>query len=366
MRMALILTALVVGNCSHSALSTGVSAVEAAPIVIAHRGASGTLPEHTLEAYQLAIVQGADFIEPDLVMTKDGVLVARHDPWLSDSTDVADHPEFADRKTTVTDPGGRNITDWFAWDFTLEEIKTLRARQTRTTRDLSFDDQYEIPTFEEILNLVGMTNHERKPETPQGYLGVYPELKWPTAHESRGLDIADAANTPLVFVLARGLAGELPPSASLAAPPRPTIAQYEDDPCYWRRCTFRVRIQSFEDGVLRNLNETTDWKLVQLVSPVDAAGTPSYALEDIATYADGVGPYKSLVMNLKTGEPTGYATEARSLGLEVHPWTFRDDDIAPGFETPEAEIEAILSAGATGFFTDFPATGRKTVDELSD
>lgn len=332
------------------------------PIVIAHRGASGTLPEHTLEAYKLAIDQGADFIEPDLVMTKDGVLIARHDPWLSDSTDVTDHPEFADRKTTVTDPNGREITDWFAWDFTLEEIKTLRARQTRTSRDLSFDDQFEIPTFEEIIGLVGMTNHDRKPASTEGYLGVYPELKWPSAHESRGLDIADAANTQLVFTLTRQLASD--PPATVAAPVRPGEDQYRTDPCYWRRCTFRVRIQSFEDGVLRQLNETTDWKLVQLVSP-SANGSPSYALEDIATYADGVGPFKSLMMDLETGEPTGYGAKARALGLEVHPWTFRDDDIAPVFDSPEAEIRAILNAGATGFFTDFPATGRRVVDEIA-
>ena len=172
---------------------------------------------------------------------------------------------------------------------------------------------------------------------------LYVETKWPEAHEARGLDMAEA----LIAELDRR---------------RLLKADLESEGA----CEPLFYIQSFEDGILRELDARTPLKLVQLVSPLDATGTPSYALEDIATYADGVGPYKSLVMDLDTGESTGYAAEARSLGLEVHPWTFRNDDIAPGFETPEAEIEAILSAGATGFFTDFPATGRKTVDELSD
>ena len=331
------------------------------PVVIAHRGASGTLPEHTLAAYQLAIEQGADFIEPDLVMTKDGILVVRHDPWLSDSTDIADHPEFADRKTTVVSPEGQRLTDWFVWDFTLEEIKTLRAKQARADRDQSNNDQFEIPTFEEVLNLAGMTNHGRKPATPEDYLGVYSELKWPKAHESRDLDIADAANTSLVYALTRTLVADLP--VHFTAPPRPTDAQYRADPCYWRRCTLRVRIQSFEDKVLRRLNEFTDWKLVQLVYPegYKPDGKPSYDLEEIATYAVGVGPYKSLVMDPVTGQSTGYAQKARALGLEVHPWTFRDDDMPTQFESPEDEIHAVLDAGATGFFTDYPETGVKAV-----
>ena len=313
-----------------TACTTTVSdspAEPSSPIVIAHRGASGTLPEHTLEAYQLAIDEGADFIEPDLVLTKDGVLVARHDPWLSDSTDIADHPEFADRKTTVTDPNGREITDWFAWDFTLEEIKTLRATQTRASRDQSYNGQYEIPTFEEILNLTGGDCE---------IVGFYPETKWPSAHKDRDLDLVE----PLLNALS-GFEAE-------------------------HDCDLSLYIQSFESPILKELNALSEYPLVQLVSPIDAEGTPSYALEDIATYADGVGPFKSLVINLMTGESTGYAERAVEMGLEIHPWTFRDDDVAPGFNTPEDEIGAILNAGATGFFTDFPATGVSARDAWVD
>ena len=276
-----------------AACSTTVSdspAEPSSPIVIAHRGASGTLPEHTLDAYQLAIDQGADFIEPDLVMTSDGVLVARHDPWLSDSTDIADHPEFADRRTTVTDPNGSELTDWFVWDFTLAEIKTLRATQTRASRDQSHNGQYEIPTFEEILSL-----------TAGGcdIVGFYPETKWPAAHKARGLD--------------------------LAGPLLSTLSGFETT----NDCDLTLYIQSFEAPILRELNERSDYPLVQLVFPAGYApdGAPSYALEEIATYADGVGPFKSLVMNLMTGESSGYARRAVEMGLEVHPWTFRDDDI---------------------------------------
>ncbi len=131
------------------AVGASVQVVAEEPIVIAHRGASGYLPEHTLEAYKLGIEQGADYIEPDLVMTKDGVLVARHDIYLSSTTNVASKPEFADRKRTIGDK-----TDWFVMDFTLDEIKTLRARQAFPGRDKSFDDLLEIPTLDEIVALV--------------------------------------------------------------------------------------------------------------------------------------------------------------------------------------------------------------------
>lgn len=362
MRRFAIGVSLMLGACASAIPPVETSSK---PIVIAHRGASGLMPEHTLAAYNLAIEQGADFIEPDLVMTKDGVLIDRHDPWLSDTTDVADHPEFADRKTTVTDPSGKEITDWFAWDFTLEEIKTLRATQPRPSRDQSYNGQFEIPTFEEVINLVGEENALRGQRDPEGYLGIYPELKWPTHHKERGLEIGWEALSMISQALVDKRTS--PPREGYIADDIREAAEerhqsrFAIDPCY-QKCQFRVRIQSFEADILKELNGTTDLKLVQLVSPIDAAGTPSYELEDIATYADGVGPFKSLVMDLKTGEPTGYAEQAKALGLEVHPWTFRDDDIAPGFATPEDEINAILDAGVTGLFTDFPATGRAVVD----
>lgn len=326
--------ALVLGACGTIQTST---ASGDRPIVIAHRGASGYLPEHTLAAYQLAMKQGADFIEPDLVMTKDGVLVARHDPYLSDSTDIADHPEFADRKTRIVSPEGQALEDWFVWDFTLAEIKTLRAKQVRAGRDTGYDGAYEIPTFQEILDLVATAcvapGPKEKTEV-RASVGLYPETKWPRHHSQRDLDFVPA------------LTG--------------AIAQFEAD----NKCRAPIYIQSFEAPILQELNDVSDLPLVQLVFPMgwQPGGKPSYELEDLATYADGVGPYKSMVMDLQTGASTGYADRARALGLEVHPWTFRDDDMAPGFDSPQEEINAILGAGATGFFTDFPDTGRQTVD----
>ena len=301
---------------------------ELKPIVIAHRGASGLRPEHTLEAYRLAIAQGADFIEPDLVMTRDGVLVARHDPWLSDSTDVADRPEFADRRTTVTDPEGREMTDWFVWDFTLDEIRTLTARQVRAGRTRQFDGLYGIPTYDEIVELA-RTEGERVGRV----VGLYPETKWPSHHRDRGLDMEDA----MVAALER--AGHTGADAP-------------------------VFIQSFEPWILKALDGRVDTPLVQLVYPLgwQPDGAPSVSLDEIASFADGVGPYKWLVLSPETGASTGYAEAARAKGLLVHPWTFRDDDLPDWTGTGESEIAAALAAGATGFFTDFPETGRNAVD----
>ena len=222
------------------------------PIVIAHRGASGELPEHTLEAYERAIEQGADFIEPDLVMTKDGVLVARHDPWLSDSTDIAEHPEFADRKTTLTDPSGRELSDWFVWDFTADEIATLRATQTRPGRDQSYNGQFAIPTFKSVLALAGRANRDKNPGQTSSLVGVYPELKWPSHHRARGLEIGDAA----LSVLSEAMS--LKDVPEIGCVDEPCVFVEEDaglvpevDATCFPNCVFRVRIQSFEDGILR-------------------------------------------------------------------------------------------------------------------
>lgn len=313
--------------CAGAPAGTGEVSV-ATPIVIAHRGASGLRPEHTLEAYGLAIAQGADFIEPDLVMTRDGILVARHDPWLSDSTDVADHPEFASRRTVVRSPEGETLEDWFVWDFTLAELRTLKARQARAGRAKAFDGLYDIPTFGEIIALATAQGEARG-----RVVGLYPETKWPVEHAAHGLDMEEA--------LVAALAG-----ARLTGADAP------------------VFVQSFEPEILKRLNARIDTALVQLVYPLGWTpdGAPSVALADIAAYADGVGPYKALMIDPKTGAATGYGRQARALGLDVHPWTFRDDDKPDWAETPEDEIRAVLAAGATGFFTDFPARGRAAVD----
>lgn len=297
----------------------------APPVVIAHRGASGLYPEHTLAAYEAAIDMGADFIEPDLVMTRDGVLVARHERYLSTSTDVADREEFAGRKT-VKPVGDGEREDWFVEDFTLSELKSLRARQTRPGRPSEHDGIHTIPTLTEILGLVAITN-----QTGQT-VGVYPELKSPSYFKVRGLD----PKTALVEALE---AAELD---ALGVP---------------------VFIQSFEPWVLRELDAETDWPLVQLL-PVTTGEvlTP----KAIAGYADGIGPWKQVLMGFEGG-PEAYIALAHAHELVVHPYTFRDDAVGPGFDTIQAELRAYYNLGVDGVFTDFPDTALAVRDrELTD
>lgn len=288
------------------------------PLIVAHRGASGYQPEHTLEAYNLAIDMGADFIEPDLVITKDRKLVARHDRYLSTTTDVASHPEFADRK--IEKPG-HNKADWFVEDFTLAEIKTLRARQPRPERGTEYDGQYEVPTFDEVLDLV------KKREADTGRrIGVYPETKHPAALEALGLSFDEAL---LKALNDYGYTDK-------------------DDPVF---------IQSFEMGNLRRLREKTDIRLVYLTLRV-----PKVPLFEIPNFADGIGPYKKLLLD-KDGKDTGFVKAAHKAGLTVHPWTFRDDQPDDDFsDDPEAEIHRYLALGIDGFFTDFADTGVKARD----
>lgn len=290
-------------------------------LVIAHRGASGLRPEHTLEAYRLAIRQGADFIEPDLVMTKDGVLVARHDPWLSDSTNVSALPQFADRKRIMTGPDGQEINDWWVFDFTLAELKTLKARQVRENRTKAFDDKYDIPTFEEIIDLV---NKESDFEGRK--IGLYPEAKWPAQHAALGLDM----------------------QAGLIASLDAHDLNNADAPIY---------VQCFDPMFLMGLDKVSEVKLVQLDYENPAKpGAPTIPLERIAQYADAVGPYKGLLFDADSGETSGYGAKAAELGLGVHAWTFREDDLPVWAEDTAVELRAAVEAGATGVFTDFPGS----------
>ncbi|MBC7825495.1 MAG: esterase-like activity of phytase family protein [Candidatus Parcubacteria bacterium] len=346
------------------------------PIVIGHRGASGLRPEHTLASYQLAIDLGADFIEPDLVSTKDGVLIARHEVNIKDTTDVADRPEFANRFTTKTIDGTAE-TGWFADDFTLAEIKTLRAKERLSFRDQSFNGQFEIPTLQEIIDLV------KKVEATTGKkIGIYPETKHPTYHTSVGL----ALEVPLVNILK---------------------ANNFTDPS-------RVFIQSFEVGNLKTLNQLIDVPLIQLYDADDVALDGSlieiqpydfvvsgdkrtYAdlrtpegLAEVATYADGIGPWKRMIVSVKgvdanndgiaddvNGDgavndadktitpPTSLITDAHSAGLLVHPYTFRNEGryLASDYKgDPELEIRQFISLGVDGFFTDFAGTGKAARD----
>ena len=336
-------------------------AKENSPLVIGHRGASGFLPEHTLQSYKLAIKLGADYIEPDLVATKDGVLIARHEPLLGssapgigDSTNVDEHPEFASRETTKM-VDGVATTGFFASDFTLAEIKTLGARQTRGGRPTEFNGQFKIPTLQEIIRLV--KNRSRK----QGRkIGIYPETKHPTFHQDLGLPLEQR----LVDVLKKnGL----------------------------NRRSARVFIQSFEQANLKELNGMTPVRLVQLVdaNDTDANGNPTFAppfdrpydwtvsgrtdlfdffatnagLDEIKTYADGIGPWKVYIVPTTLGgggaimAPTDLIQRAHARGLLVHTWTFRDDAFPTGY--PGGPVEEYLKfyrLGIDGVFSDFPDT----------
>ncbi len=302
-----------------------------APLIIAHRGASGYLPEHTLEAYALAIDQGADVVEPDLVFTKDGVLVARHDRYLSTTTNVADHPEFASRKRANNDPKTPPREDWWVEDFTLAEIKSLRARQPFPGRSKEFDDLYAIPTFAEIVSLVAhKANEAGRP------VGLYPETKHPAFFKSNGQDF----ETPLLEALEHFEAGA-------------------------------VFIQSFDPEILMNLQGKTAAKLVQLVGETAAGAGRAPTLTAIDLYADGIGVAKGLVL-APDGDETGLIAKAHGLGLFVHAWTFRDDQPGDAPRTavqekspspasaPEGELDFFFTLGADAVFTDFPDTAFRT------
>lgn len=327
------------------------------PIVIGHRGASGYRPEHTLASYELAIDMGADFIEPDLVITKDGVLVARHENDITGTTDVANRPEFADRKTTkVVD--GQSITGWFTEDFTLAELKTLRAKERLSFRDQSFNGQFEIPTLQEIIDLA-----KRKSAETGRTIGIYPETKHPTYFKSIGLPLEDR----LVDILNKN--GYIGPEAP-------------------------VYIQSFEVANLKYLNTKTDVPLVQLLDAVDVGPdgrlietkpydfvvssdprtygdlrTPQ-GLAEIATYADGIGPWKRMIVsvdaNNKTLPPTTLVQDAHAAGLLVHPYTFRNEPtyLATDYNgDPDAEYDQFYKLGVDGLFSDFSNTA---VNERQD
>jgi glycerophosphoryl diester phosphodiesterase len=334
-----------------------------APLVIGHRGASGERPEHTLASYQLAIEQGADFIEPDLVLTRDGAMVARHEPVLDATTDVAAKFPASRQATRLLD--GVPTTAYFAGDFTLAELKTLRAVQPRAGRSKAYDGLYEIPTLDEIIALAQSAGRS---------VGIYPEIKHSTFHA--GLFGANVFEDKLLATLhAR----------------------------YGNRADAPVFIQSFEVANLRYLRTRTNLRLVQLIDADDVkddgtmslvapyrqpydfvvAGDPrlfsdlltEQGLDFVKTYANAIGPWKPYLVKTvadgvdRSGDgkagiedrrvdgSTGVSERAHARGLLVHTWTFRNDAGGYGFKDPQAEIQYYMGLGVDGVFTDFPATG---------
>jgi glycerophosphoryl diester phosphodiesterase len=312
------------------------AAAQRRPLVIAHRGASGVRPEHTLMAYREAIAQGADYIEPDLVATKDGHLVARHENEIHETTDVAARPEFANRKTTkVID--GESFTGWFTEDFTLAELKTLRARERLPAlRAISkaFDGQEPIVTYQEVIDLARAESRRLKRE-----IGTYPEMKHPAYFAGIGLPLEGR----LAEVLKRN-------SLNTRSAP--------------------VFVQCFEPEPLKTFGGLSKARRVMLVSrgpaPVDV--TSEAGLKAIAAFAEGVGPEWPLVVPIENdalAAPTPLMARARALGLEVHPWTVRAENAflpkslqrgtgPAAHGDADALLAALYAAGVTGVFSDFP------------
>ena len=317
----------------------------APPIIIAHRGASAERPEHTLAAYERAIEQGADYIEPDLVPTRDHQLVARHENEISGTTDVASHSEFAGRKATKT-IDGESITGWFTEDFTLAELKTLRARERLPqlrVANAAFDGQFEIPTLAEIIALAKAAS-ARSGRT----IGIYPETKHPSYFKGIGLPIEP------VLLQTLKAAG-------------------------WTTAAAPVFIQSFEVENLKVLHGQTGVRLIQLMSATGkSADGYAYAvlasaegLKQVATYAAGIGPERVMIIprgpDGTLGQPTSLVRDAHAAGLQVHLWTFRPEnyflpvDFMRGNDPRaigdgEAEIRAYLATGIDGLFSDSTAT----------
>lgn len=342
------------------------------PIVIAHRGASGYLPEHTIEGYTKAIEMGADFIEPDLVMTKDGQLVVRHEPMLSGTTNVSEIPAFASKKTTKNIDGAM-ITDWFVSDFTLAEIKQLKAKQAFAERSQVYNNKYSIPTFAAVIALA-----KQKSAQLGRVIGIYPETKHPSFHEALGLKITDKL---LEMLAVEG----------------------------WNNVSSPVYIQSFEVSNLQYIRTKSSVKTIQLLGCYDVAlngdlvfvvpdggmisdGKPydwhlkgdsrdygffrtQEGLDFVKTYATGIGPWKPFIIPYKGVDanndgkaddadkvalpPTTLISDAHKKGLQVHAYTFRNEGkrlLSNYKNNPTLEYQAFYKLGLDGVFSDFTDT----------
>ena len=312
-----------------AAVTMSGSAAMTSPLIIGHRGAAGHRPEHTLAGYRLAAEMGADYIEPDLVSTKDGVLVARHENEIGSTTDAA--AKFPGRKRTKT-VDGMAVAGWFSEDFTLSEIKTLRARERLNFRSHAWDGQYEVPTFDEVIELAQQLGKDLgRP------IGVYPETKHPTYFRTIGLPLEDRMLATL-------------------------------DRHGWNTASAPVFIQSFETN-LREIRPKTQIKLIQLIErriPNDAE------LRAIKSYADGIGPNSRLVVPANPDgtlmAPTDLVDRAHAQGLLVHIWTLRSEPMflsSSYHGDPGAEYRQFRNLGVDGIFTDFADAAARALNSPS-
>jgi glycerophosphoryl diester phosphodiesterase len=352
---------LMLSLLSGEAMAHGRHHAKDVPTIYGHRGAAGYRPEHTVGSYRLAARMGADYIEPDLVSTKDGVLVARHEPAIGQTTDVADHPEFADRRTTKVIDGNTFAEEWFTEDFTLAELKTLRAKERLPTvrqRNTIYDGRYEIPTFQEVIQLRDRLSRELHRK-----VGLIPELKHSTYFRSIGLPLEE-----------------------------PFLRQLRANRLDNRRA--KVTVQSFEVENLRRLNRRLPGvPLVQLFDaktrkPGDvlaAGGSTTYGdmatpagLRAVARYADIAGPAKDYIVprdaNGNSLEPTTFIADAHAAGLDVVPYTFRNEnqflpaelrlgDDPNAYGNALAEYEQFFALGVDGLFSDNPDTAKTARDD---
>lgn len=281
-----------------------------APRIIAHRGASGLRPEHTLDSYALAIAQGAEVIEPDLVLSRDGILFARHDVGLSRSTDVASRKEFAASARLID-----GVHDWWSHDFTATEIERLRTIQPWPGRSHEFDGREPPPRFASVLALVQAAGRR---------VIVYPELKDPHRFLDLGLDPVACI---VATLQAQGMTGA--------------------DAPVWLQC--------FDHAVLRQARDHCGNRCFALMETVTDVGRGrSGQLQALASWADGVAPSKRLLWDM-SGADSGFVIDAHAVGLEVHAWTFREDTSPAPFVSSRTELEAAFALGVDALFCDFPA-----------
>lgn len=338
-------------------------------LVVGHRGASALRPEHTLASYQKAIDDGADFIEPDLVSTKDSVLVTRHENEIGGTTNVSTLNQFADRKITKN-IDGKDLTGWFTEDFTLSELQQLKARERIPEfrpANTAYNDLYPVPTLEQVIELAE-ANYKKTGKI----IGLYIETKHPTYFKNQKLAMEDTLLK--------------------------TLAKYK-----YTRDIAPVYLQSFEVQNLKDLKNQLDLhktikhaQIIQLYDAktsqpadfVESGDTKTYAdlataqgLKDVAKYANGVGPSKGYILNFNDNgsvQTTSFISDAHAAGLKVHPYTFRPENNflpaplkcsqdKPAERCPSGalkEFEAYFKAGVDGVFTDDPAIGREAVKKF--